>query len=210
MALRQLGYTTKMMGYIDSTVKRVGKTQDGYYTSASFELWDRYYTMTADGSLYRDGEQVRINMVMNGMYPEYCLYETNTNNVLRLKAYQLSLICLTDTFYSKYMSDDKLVVNHMVVSSLSHSESNRNPNSEVSFNPRYLELVSASQNNRHSIVMKTFGLYGVFLSALDLEPIKALLTSKMAKFVNTNSYNTSLVKNYYMSKPDYDGKKLVF
>lgn len=175
MSARKECFTTKMMGYIDSTVVKFNQGLDGFCEYAKFELWGIWYHIDKDGTLYYNDTKkpVKVFYVKSGVYPEYQF--CNEGSRFCIKAYHLSMLCLTDGFYDNYMSDSSLVVNHTVVEEYDNTGSywSRNkcqyrPKPEVAFNPRYLELVTIKDNGSHSTFIHKFNLLNMFVSAKDI------------------------------------------
>lgn len=216
--LRRASFTSSIMEYIDSVVVRKNKNKDGYYESAYFELWGKQYKMTSEGVLYfSDGRKVAISYVKSGIYPEYRLTGEDSFHIVNIKAYHLSLLCLTDWFYEAYMSDNSLVVNHTVVEKYRYDfignyteyHSASKPMQEVSFNPMYLEVISRKSNLIHGRFVNDNELFGVFVSALDIDALKIVLNKlyELNKEASSES-KLSAIEKFYREKGET--KKLIF
>lgn len=181
MSKRFLGSVMKVLGYIDATAIRF-YDKDEVFKFATFSIGDESYKMLSDGRLYKeitfnDYKFVEPHWCKGGIYPEVII------NGCPIKSYVLALT-LTDTnFYDRYMNDSSLVVNHTV------TEYNQDylcfdgyravvkPKRSVSYNPTYIECVTRSANTKHGRLIDDYGLYGIYVSADDVDELKRILVN---------------------------------
>lgn len=194
---------------LSKTVKRF-KYKDGYYQSATFEFNGKLYIMDSCGNLSVWSNNVdifipkRVSFCKGGLYPSYSFYKDGKS--IAVMAYKLSLFCLTSWFLDAYTEDDGLVVNHCIVERernyISGVSYYTKPVREFSFNPKALELVTYSQNSSVAKFVDNLDLYGVYVSAKDIDKLYAyILESKSNGVPLTNKELTVL---FYASKWDTD------
>lgn len=183
MCRRMLGTVMKTLGTINSNAKRFYDCDDKF-NYANFALGNKQYRMDKDGNLYRFNTDTFEYDIINpswskkGIYPEYSLGGSP------IKAYVLSLALSDSSFYEAYMNDSSLVVNHTVTTESNKvfkdtyrgiSRSKVKPTTSVAYNPAYLELVSNGDNVRHGAFVNKYGLYGVYVSAKDIDSLSKMM-----------------------------------
>ena len=86
-----------------------------FYHNAYFKIKDSYYAVVFPGVLmkwnkYRNEyREIVGSRVKNRIYVDYCI------DGVSIKSHVLVMLCLTDWFFDRYMSDASLVVNYCVV-----------------------------------------------------------------------------------------------
>ena len=202
---REENTTTRAMKAINRVARRF-YDKDGVLLRVDFEFGNNDYSMFKDGTLFRKDDRLGRYIVFEphyckkGIYPEYCIGE------LRIKAYVLALLLSDDNFYDTYMSNNSYVVNHKVVGYEFVNYGNKTlavPVKSVSHNPKYLEVVTTSENTKHGNFIRDYGLDGVSISAKDIDD-KELLKD-LVKLESVNVYdradtayaNRIAVEKYY-------------
>lgn len=176
--------TTRVLGYINSVVKRVYDDK-GNFVKAMFDFDNKCYIVDSTGVLTCEGVPVNITYGKAGIYPEYRI------GGVTVKAYHIALLASDATFYDKFMESNSNVVNHTVIHRLVDVDKivascgyygwvttfSTTPLKQVAINPAYLELVTNSENIRHSHFVKSYGLENMFVSAKDIGVLKESLTT---------------------------------
>lgn len=174
---RELKGTMKVLGSIDATAKRF-YNEDGDFDFAVFELGDSVYKMLSDGSLYKkDGYsdsfvKVEPHWCKSGIYPEVSF------NGVMIKLYILAMVLSDEDFYNTYMSNSSFVVNHTVSSGEYAYFNNKcfsKPLRSVAYNPKYLEIITNSENTKHGRFVSKYNLNKVYVSAKDIDSLEKLL-----------------------------------
>ena len=181
------------------TVHHNSPAVDGYYKEASFEALGRTYIMNEFGQLYvyknNKFKPVATSFGTNGAYPDYNLGSEYNKRRYVIKAYVLSLCLLKQDAFEQYMSDKNCVINHTVITKSDYYLSQK-PLSEVSFNPRYLEIITRRQNSLHGNVVRNYDLHNLYVSAYDIPNLLELFYNE--ERINKNNPNfRGIVKNYY-------------
>ena len=181
------------------TVHHDSPAIDGYYKDASFEALGRTYIMDEFGQLYvlknNKFKLVTASFGRNGAYPDYNLGSEYNKQRYVIKAYVLSLCLLKQGAFEQYMSDKNCVINHTVITKSDYYEE-QIPLSVVSFNPRYLEIISRRQNSLHGNVVRNYELHNLYVSAYDIPNLLELFYNE--EVVNKNNPNfRGIVKTYY-------------
>lgn len=182
------GATTQVMGIINQSCYRIGRDKNGYYQSACFEYDGVSYSMDRtcklvilDGSSLGNSAEAKVHSAKSGVYSEYLI------GGIRVKSYHLTMLMLTDWFYDLYMSSSSMVVNHKVISNCSVRFSNyyatSTPEDGCMSGVEYLEVVSNSANMKHAKFIKYFGLFGLNISALDVDMLTAQITEEYQRRV---------------------------
>lgn len=211
MSRRFLGSTMRVLGAIDASAKRVYNSLEEF-SYATFEIGGVLYKMLASGDLFKKEEydsewvEVKPRWCKKGIYPEV------TISGVPIKLYILALTLSDSKFYENYMSDSNLVVNHTVESNNKVYDGYKCfscPLRMVAYNPKYLELVTISQNNKHGAFVSRYGLTGVFVSAKDIEDLSKLMVDPQDYGSNDRGdiveANKGLVVDFYRSKGyDFD------
>lgn len=205
---REENTTTKAMKAIAGVSKKIFD-KAGNLLRVDFEFGNNDFSMTPDGTLYRRDEILGKYVVFEphyckkGIYPEYCLGE------IRIKAYILSLLLTDDNFYDDYMSNASYVVNHKVEGYEFVNFGKKVltvPVKSVSYNPKYLEIVTNSQNTKHGRFIREYGLYGVSISAKDindedlLKDLTKLSSVDIYDRADTAYANRVAVESYYRNR----------
>lgn len=207
---RALGSVMTILGVIDSCAKRCFN-KDGTFSYATFNFGNKDYLMKSDGTLYeRDEvsdkfEVVKPSWCKGGIYPQVCI------NGCFIKSYVLALTLADENFYDNYMSDNSLVVNHTVTEysgkvfdGLYTYRSVARPMRNVAYNPDYLEVISRSDNIRHGKFIEKYGLYGIYVSAKDLNDLMKIVLNPDnfddSDREHITEYNKAIVIQYYTEK----------
>ena len=166
-----------------------------FYHNAYFKIKDSYYAVVFPGVLmkwnkYRNEYRELVgSRVKNRIYVDYCI------DGVSIKSHVLVMLCLTDWFFDRYMSDSSLVVNHCVVSEYGcYHSSYLSPRREVSHDVRYLEVIPNWSNAKHGRFVERYNLLDVYVSANDINSLEEIFES--------NDYDDvlSLTKDFYKGK----------
>ena len=166
-----------------------------FYHNAYFKIKDSYYAVVFPGVLmkwnkYRNEYRESVgSRVKNRIYVDYCI------DGVSIKSHVLVMLCLTDWFFDRYMSDSSLVVNHCVVSEYGcYHSSYLSPRREVSHDVRYLEVIPNWSNAKHGRFVERYTLLDVYVSANDINSLEEIFES--------NDYDDvlSLTKDFYKGK----------
>ena len=166
-----------------------------FYHNAYFKIKDSYYAVVFPGVLmkwnkYRNEYRESVgSRVKNRIYVDYCI------DGVSIKSHVLVMLCLTDWFFDRYMSDSSLVVNHCVVSEYGcYHSSYLSPRREVSHDVRYLEVIPNWSNAKHGRFVERYNLLDVYVSANDINSLEEIFES--------NDYDDvlSLTKDFYKGK----------
>lgn len=166
-----------------------------FYHNAYFKIKDSYYAVVFPGVLmkwnkYRNEYRELVgSRVKNRIYVDYCI------DGVSIKSHVLVMLCLTDWFFDRYMSDSSLVVNHCVVSEYGcYHSSYLSPRREVSHDVRYLEVIPNWSNAKHGRFIERYNLLDVYVSANDINSLEEIFES--------NDYDDvlSLTKDFYKGK----------
>lgn len=166
-----------------------------FYHNAYFKIKDSYYAVVFPGVLmkwnkYRNEYRELVgSRVKNRIYVDYCI------DGVSIKSHVLVMLCLTDWFFDRYMSDSSLVVNHCVVSEYGcYHSSYLSPRREVSHDVRYLEVIPNWSNAKHGRFIERYNLLDVYVSANDINSLEEIFES--------NDYDDvlSLTKDFYKDK----------
>lgn len=166
-----------------------------FYHNAYFKIKDSYYAVVFPGVLmkwnkYRNEYRELVgSRVKNRIYVDYCI------DGVSIKSHVLVMLCLTDWFFDRYMSDSSLVVNHCVVSEYGcYHSSYLSPRREVSHDVRYLEVIPNWSNAKHGRFVERYNLLDVYVSANDINSLEEIFES--------NDYDDvlSLTKDFYKDK----------
>lgn len=196
MAVRT-NWTTEVLKEICKNIQRVDKGEDGIYDHAVFEYDNHYYYVMKDGRTYRWIKKHEDWQPIGG-YCKRKIYPQVTIGKAQIKTYVLAMACLTDWFLDAYVSDNKLVVNHTVADCVKYDTGSVGyPKREVEANPQYLELVTQSENTRHGSFVHEYGLFGVYVSAKDVEKLKELFKTSEAEVEAGTTDYAHLVEKYY-------------
>lgn len=206
MRKRFLGATMKVLGAIDTSAKRFYDSL-GEFEFATFEINGVVYKMVSSGDLFKmeenDGAWVEVKprWCKMGIYPEVTICG------VPIKSYILALTLADANFYTNYMSDSSLVVNHVVEGSDKIYSGGRCfscPLRSVAYNPKYLELVTVAQNNKHGAFVSKYGLNGVFVSAKDIDALVKIVLNPCDYDVDLQDtiirYNKNTVVDFYRDK----------
>lgn len=206
MSKRYLGSTMKVLGSIDAGAKRFYNSF-GEFDFATFEMNGVVYKMISSGDLFKmedndtDWIEVKPRWCKKGIYPEV------TISGVPIKSYTLALTLADVDFYTNYMSDSNLVVNHTVEGNDKVYDGGKCfscPLRSVSYNPKYLELVTVSQNNKHGAFVSKYGLNGVFVSAKDVDVLLNFVLDPCRFDVDMQDviidYNKSIVVDFYKNR----------
>ena len=166
-----------------------------FYRRAYFKIKDSYYAVVFPGVLmkwnkYRNEyREIVGSRVKNRIYVDYCI------DGVSIKSHVLVMLCLTDWFFDRYMSDSSLVVNHCVISEYGcYHSSYLSPRREVSHDVRYLEVIPNWSNAKHGRFVERYNLLDVYVSANDINSLEEIFES--------NGYDDvlSLTKDFYKDK----------
>lgn len=203
---RELKGTMKVLGSIDAIAQRF-YNQDGDFDFAVFELGDSTYKMLSDGSLYKKDDyndsfvKVEPHWCKSGIYPEVSF------NGIMIKLYILSMVLSDKYFYNTYMSNSSFVVNHTVSSGEYAYFNNKcfsKPLRAVAYNPKYLEIVTNSENTKHGRFVSKYGLDKVYVSAKDVDSLEKFLIDPLDVDESSRhevvEHNIDAVVKYYNAK----------
>lgn len=203
---RELKGTMKVLGSIDATAKRF-YNEDGDFDFAVFELGDSVYKMLSDGSLYKKDDyddsfvKVEPHWCKSGIYPEVSF------NGIMIKLYILAMVLSDKDFYNTYMSNSSFVVNHTVSSGEYAYFNNKcfsKPLRVVAYNPKYLEIITNSENTKHGRFVSKYNLNKVYVSAKDIDSLEGLLIDPLEVDESFRQYvvkrNIDTVVKYYKDK----------
>lgn len=203
---RELKGTMKVLGSIDATAKRF-YNEDGDFDFAVFELGDSVYKMLSDGSLYKKDDcndvyvKVEPHWCKSGIYPEVSF------DGIMIKLYILAMVLSDDSFYDTYMSNSSFVVNHTVSSGEYAYFNNKcfsKPLRAVAYNPKYLEIVTNSENTKHGRFVSKYGLDKVYVSAKDVDSLEKFLIDPLDVDESSRhevvEHNIDAVVKYYNAK----------
>ena len=203
---RELKGTMKVLGSIDATAKRF-YNQKGDFDFAVFELGDSSYKMLSDGSLYKKDSY---NDIFVKVEPHWCkagIYPEVSFDGVMIKLYILSMTLSDESFYNTYMSNSSFVVNHTVSSGEYVYLNNKcfsKPLRDISYNPKYLEIVTNSENSRHGRFVSRYNLNKVYVSAKDIDSLEELLIDPLDVDESSRQYvierNIDTVVKYYKDK----------
>ena len=203
---RELKGTRKVLGSIDATAKRF-YNQDGDFDFAVFELGDSVYKMLSDGSLY---EKDDCNDVFVKVEPHWCksgIYPEVSFDGIMIKLYILAMVLSDDSFYDTYMSNSSFVVNHTVSSGEYAYYNNKcfsKPLRDVAYNPKYLEIITNSENTKHGRFVSKYGLDKVYVSAKDVDSLEKFLIDPLDVDEGSRhevvEHNIDAVVKYYEAK----------
>lgn len=166
-----------------------------FYHRAYFKVNDSYYAVVFPGVLMKwsssrnEYREISGSRVKNRIYVDYCIEGVS------IKSHVLVLMCLTDWFFDRYMSDSSLVVNHCVVSEYGCCYNlYTSPRREISHDVRYLEVIPHWSNIKHGKFIERYNLLDVFVSANDINSLEEIFES--------NGYEdvVSLTKDFYKNK----------
>lgn len=155
--------------------------ENGRYPGARFHALGDIYTMNKIGWLFdADHHRIYPSWSKNGIYPEYVFRKYGKE--YRVKAYVLSMICLVDGAAAIYFGScvgGKIVINHMLCE---RDDFGRLvPVKDYAYDPKYLELCTVSENNRHAKVVAGFGLDNLVVSVKDVDELRDLLNEEWLK-----------------------------
>lgn len=202
----------RMLGVIDSNVKRYGKIdpKTNCYESAEFEFGNVNYHITGDGDIYHksrhtgwEWQELALAWVKDGIYPTISI-----NNCI-LFAYHVVLTALNPDFYENYMSDSRLVVNHLLVEEyriahVGYSGASR-PMRSFATNPKFLEVITRGQNTRHGKFVERYGLWGIAIKSEEVDVLESLL-DRLSPQDDYSDYVSSL----YADEADIDPRDFRF
>lgn len=203
---RELRGTMKVLGSIDATAKRF-YNKDGDFDFALFELGDSVYKMLSDGSLYKRDDyddsfvKVEPHWCKSGIYPEVSF------NGIMIKLYILAMVLSDKDFYNTYMSNSSFVVNHTVSSGEYAYFNNKcfsKPLRVVAYNPKYLEIITNSENIKHGRFISKYNLDKVYVSAKDIDVLDKLLIDPLDVDESSRpcviEHNIDTVVKYYNNR----------
>lgn len=132
---------------------------------------------------------VNVNGVKNNTYPEVVI------GGVHIKLYNLVHACFEPNFVDWFVRGKRHVVNHTVLVKDNYT-GRLKPNKDVWANMEYTEVVSVSDNNRHSNFVNTHDLHDVYVSAYDIDDL-------IAEFVlYARAHGVSLYELSYDTKCD--------
>lgn len=191
---------------IERAIKRTSD-MNGNFLGASFELSDGNYLIKDDFTVTKDGEPLPVHGCKGGIYPEIVI------SGYPMKMYVLALIATDPMFVSEYLKG--VVVNHCVITQCerelsvgqfgSKKKYHTAPNREVWFNPKYLELITSSENTKHARFVRDYGLYDTYVSAKDIDNLRPMMFSLSGITDETlieeiKETNRALVESYYRGR----------
>ena len=171
---------------------------NGDWSYSNFIFDEELYRVTNDGALYMltDAGFVvkKVNWVRHGKYPEHRF--SFNGRVCFVKAYVLSMVAMSSNVFILYING--FDINHKV---LFENDRNNRMFDKVMYNPKYLEVVSRSDNVRHGRFAIQNGLYGVYISSSDVDFLESKLDYVTSYTVGVEDlvckHNKNLVNEFY-------------
>lgn len=170
----------------------------GNWSYSDFIFNEELYRVDVDGVLYMltdSGFKVKkVNWVRHGKYPEYRF--TFHGRMCFVKAYVLSMVAMSSNVFTLYINGYD--INHKVVFK---NDRNNRMFDKVMYDPKYLEVISRSENIRHGKFAIQNGLYGVYISSEDVNFLESKLDYVSSYTVGVEDlvcqHNKNLVNEFY-------------
>lgn len=220
--MRRQSKTLKMLEVIDAGMHREFN-DEGEFQSASFEMSDGSYKVTADFTVRKfdndnNVQELPVHFCKGGIYPEIYI------SGMPIKLYVLTMVCIDDTAFEKYQSG--LEVNHTVISKTQPKLLNIGcdtsyckgvvidtaPLKKLSADPNYLEFCTRGENVRHGKFISEYSLYDTYVSAKDIDELRKLLVPYNPDLADMQdqwvNWNKAKVEKFYRDRGET--KRILF